>query len=136
MKDLSIDIETFSSVSLKDCGLYRYIESDDFEILLFSYSEDFGDPVCIDLAQGEKLPEHIIRALNDPSVVKHAYNAVFEINAIGKFWATDYRQWVDTMILSAWQALPLGLGAVGGFAEADHAKHAALFVPNSACNQE
>ncbi len=52
MKDLSIDIETFSSVSLKDCGLYRYIESDDFEILLFSYSEDFGDPVCIDLAQG------------------------------------------------------------------------------------
>ncbi|MBQ2593366.1 MAG: hypothetical protein II567_08830 [Candidatus Riflebacteria bacterium] len=113
MKDLSIDIETFSSVSLKDCGLYRYIESDDFEILLFSYSEDFGDPICIDLAQGEKLPEHIIRALNDPSVVKHAYNAVFEINAIGKFWATDYRQWVDTMILSAWQALPLGLGAVG-----------------------
>ena len=113
MKDLSIDIETFSSVSLKDCGLYRYIESDDFEILLFSYSEDFGDPICIDLAQGEKLPEHIIRALNDPSVVKHAYNAVFEINAIGKFWETDYRQWVDTMILSAWQALPLGLGAVG-----------------------
>ena len=113
MNDLSIDIETFSSVSLKDCGLYRYIESDDFEILLFSYSEDFGDPVCVDLAQGEKLPEHIVRALNDPSVVKHAYNAVFEINAIGKFWETDYRQWVDTMILSAWQALPLGLGAVG-----------------------
>ena len=113
MNDLSIDIETFSTVSLKDCGLYKYIESPDFEILLFSYSEDFRDPVCVDLASGEKLPEHIGAALNDPKVIKHAYNAVFEITAIGKFWETDYRQWVDTMAICAWQALPLGLGAVG-----------------------
>ena len=113
MKDLSIDIETFSTVRLKDCGLYKYIESPDFEILLFSYSEDFGEPVCIDLARGEKIPAHVIAALNDPSVTKHAYNAVFEITAIGKFWQTDYRQWIDTMALCAWQGLPLGLGAAG-----------------------
>ena len=113
MRHLSIDIETFSEVSLKECGLYRYIESDSFEILLFSYSEDFGEPVCVDLKQGEKLPEHIVKALNDPSVIKHAHNAVFEITAIGKFRKTDYTQWVDTMMLCAWQALPLALGAVG-----------------------
>ena len=78
MKHLSIDIETFSDESIGDTGLYKYAQSDSFEIFLFAYSIDFGEVKIIDLAQGEKIPDEIVEALNDPEVVKHAYNAPFE----------------------------------------------------------
>ena len=67
MKTLSIDIETFSSVNLQKSGVYRYAESDDFEILLFGYSVDGGEVKVVDLAMGEKIPDNIIDALTDDS---------------------------------------------------------------------
>ena len=78
MRHLSIDIETFSSVDIKKSGLYKYVQSLDFQILLFAYSFD-GEPVrVIDLAQGEILSMELTAALQDPNVIKHAYNAPIE----------------------------------------------------------
>lgn len=78
MKNLSIDIETYSSVNLAESGVYRYSSSPDFEILLFGYSVD-GDLVqVVDLTVGEKIPSNILDALTDPSVTKWAFNAQFE----------------------------------------------------------
>ena len=78
MKSLSIDLETFSDVDLKKCGVYRYAESPNFEILLFAYSEDNGPVQVVDLACGEEVPEHILAALADEEITKWAYNASFE----------------------------------------------------------
>ena len=78
IKRLHLDLETFSSVSLKDCGVYKYASSPDAEILLFGYSAD-GEPVrVIDVAQGEMIPDEILAALSDGDVIKWAYNASFE----------------------------------------------------------
>lgn len=113
MKDLSIDIETYSSAPIQHTGSYKYIESDDFEILLFSYSIDFGEVKCIDLAQGEVIPEEIIEAIKSDSVTKHAYNASFEIHALDKVYHTGFHNWIDTMFLSLYQAMPASLDNVG-----------------------
>ena len=78
MENLSIDLETFSSVDLKKCGVYKYAESDDFEILLFGYSVDGSEVKVIDLAQGETIPEVVLSALTDETVTKWAFNAQFE----------------------------------------------------------
>lgn len=78
MKHLSIDIETYSSADLAKCGVYKYAEAEDFEILLFGYAVDHGEVQVVDLAQGETLPEEILDALIDDSVTKWAYNASFE----------------------------------------------------------
>ena len=78
MTTISIDLETFSDVDIAKCGVYKYAASPNFEILLFGYSIDGGEVQVIDLAQGEKMPEEIIRALVDEKVLKTAYNAVFE----------------------------------------------------------
>ena len=78
MKNLSIDIETYSSAELAKVGVYKYSEADDFEILLFGYSVDHGPVSCVDLASGEELPEEILRALTDPEVTKWAFNCMFE----------------------------------------------------------
>lgn len=75
MKNLEIDIETFSSVNLAKSGVYRYVESPDFEILLFGYSADGGEVKVIDLASGETLPKELHDALEDDSVTKWAFNA-------------------------------------------------------------
>ena len=75
MKTLSIDIETYSSANLTKCGVYRYVEAPDFEVLLFGYSVDGGPIKVIDLACGEKIPAEIISALADDSVIKWAFNA-------------------------------------------------------------
>lgn len=72
MKTISIDIETFSSEDLSKCGVYKYCESPDFEILLFGYSIDGGEVKVIDLAAGEKIPEEVILSLTDDSVLKFA----------------------------------------------------------------
>ena len=70
MKTLSIDIETFSSVDLTKCGVYKYAESPDFEILLFGYSPDGGAVQVVDLANDEKIPAEVLSALEDESVIK------------------------------------------------------------------
>lgn len=78
MKQLSIDIETYSSTNLNQTGVYRYADSDDFELLLFGYAIDFGHVKVIDLTQGEQIPTAIISALDDPDIIKTAFNAQFE----------------------------------------------------------
>ena len=78
IKTLRIDLETFSDIDLAKCGVYRYVESPAFEILLFGVSVNGGDVVVYDLAQGEKIPTEILTALTDISVIKWAFNATFE----------------------------------------------------------
>ena len=78
MKKLSCDIETFSDVDLIRCGVYKYADSPNFEMLLFAYAVDDGDVHIIDIAGGEELPEKIIQAIKSDTVVKTAYNAQFE----------------------------------------------------------
>jgi len=85
MQTFSIDIETYSSVNLPKCGVYKYDESPDFEILLFSYSADGSDVAVIDLAQGERLPQEIIDALTDDSAIKWAFNANFERVCLSRY---------------------------------------------------
>ena len=76
---LSIDLETYSSVPIAKAGAQKYLQSPDFEILLFAYSLDGAPVEIIDLAQGEPLPQWLVAALTDPTYTKHAYNASFEI---------------------------------------------------------
>ena len=78
MKSISIDVETFSSVPLAKGGVYKYAESEDFEILLFGYSVDGGEVQVVDLANGEEIPKEILAALTDETVTKWAFNAMFE----------------------------------------------------------
>lgn len=85
MKTLSIDLETFSDVDLAKCGVYKYCESPNFEILLFGYSVDGGDVQVVDLASGETLPQPIIDALTDDTVIKWAYNAQFERVCLSRY---------------------------------------------------
>nr|DAN46353.1 MAG TPA: DNA polymerase I [Caudoviricetes sp.] len=82
MKHLNIDIETYSEVDITSSGAYKYVEDPAFEVLMFAYSIDFGDVQIVDLAQGEILPDEIIKAMADDEVIKHAYNASFEYNAL------------------------------------------------------
>ena len=74
---MSIDIETYSSVNIKDAGLYKYVQSGDFKVLLFAYSFDGEHPKIIDLAQGEQIPLDVQIALFSGEVIKHAYNAAY-----------------------------------------------------------
>lgn len=85
MQTLSIDIETYSDVNLSKCGVYKYAESPDFEILLFGYSSDGSEVTVIDLAQGERLPQEIIDALTDDTVIKWAFNANFERVCLSRY---------------------------------------------------
>lgn len=114
MKELGIDIETFSSVSLADSGVYRYVEAPDFTILLFAYSVDNGEVRCVDLARGEQLPAEILSALTDPYVVKTAFNATFERICISRHLGLGTplpaSQWKCTMVRAARMGLPLSLG--------------------------
>ena len=117
MKNLYIDIETFSSYDLLKCGVYKYTEAPDFEILLFGYSVDGGPVEVIDLASGEKLPDNIKTAIYDNDVIKWAHNASFERICISKFLNEDYylepSSWHCTMVWAAYLGLPLSLAAVG-----------------------
>ncbi|SDW31278.1 DNA polymerase [Paenibacillus sp. PDC88] len=113
MHHLSIDIETFSSVEIKKAGLYKYVQSPDFQILLFAYSWNGGPVAIVDLAQGEQIPENVITALSDPRVIKHAYNAAFEWYSLSKFWHTPLEQWRCTQIHGLYCGYPAGLGKVG-----------------------
>lgn len=116
---LSIDLETFSSIDLAKSGVYKYVESPDFEILLFGYSIDGSDVMVIDIAGGEKLPEEILSAIIDPDITKWGFNAQFERICLSK-WLNlpknqylDPRSWRCTMVWSAYMGLPLSLEGTG-----------------------
>ena len=135
MKNLEIDIETYSSVSLPKCGVYKYAESPDFEILLFGYSIDGGKVRTIDLACGEEIPADILDALADDSVTKWAFNAQFERVCLSRYLADmgispdpfhdnhplsrecarflNPGSWRCSMVWSAYMGLPLSLEGVG-----------------------
>lgn len=115
METLAIDIETYSDVSLPDCGVHRYTASDQFEILLFAYSVDDGNTQIVDLASGEELPADVMKALTDDSVIKTAYNAVFERTCINKYFGLSLKPeaWRCTLIQASMLSLPLSLEGVG-----------------------
>lgn len=105
---MGIDIETYSSAPLPRCGVYRYCDAPDFEILLFSYAFDDEPVQTIDLASGETLPKEVISALEDPGIIKVAYNAQFERVCLSRYlghWL-DPRQWRCTMVMAAYLTLP------------------------------
>ena len=133
IKSLSIDLETYSDIDLSKCGVYKYTESDNFEILLFAYSVNHEEVKVIDLAQGEKIPIEIIKALVDDEVTKWAYNASFERVCLSRYISKYYPEyfisysinedtvnefldpssWRCSMIWSAYLGLPLSLAGVG-----------------------
>lgn len=135
MKNLEIDIETFSDVDLTKCGVYKYAESPNFEILLFGYSVDGREVNVVDLAQGEKIPDEIIEALTDDNVTKWAYNANFERVCLSRYLLDlgisldpfydnhplstecvrylNPSSWKCSMVWSAYMGLPLSLKSVG-----------------------
>ena len=105
---MGIDIETYSSAPLPRCGVYRYCDAPDFEILLFSYAFDDEPVQTIDLARGETLPKEVISALEDPDIIKVAYNAQFERVCLSRYlghWL-DPHQWRCTMVMAAYLTLP------------------------------
>lgn len=141
---LSIDVETFSNVDLKKCGVYKYAESPDFEILLFGVSVDGGEATVYDLASGDTVPEEIIQALADDSVIKWAYNASFERVCISVWLRRNYPQyfssysieddtvrnyldpssWRCSLVWGAYMGLPLSLEGIGKVLKLENQKMA------------
>lgn len=133
IKTISIDIETFSDIDLSKCGVYKYSESEKFEILLFAYSINHEEVQVVDLALGEKIPLEIISALVDGKVTKWAYNANFERVCLSRYISRYYPEyfisysipedtvnefldpssWRCSMIWAAYLGLPLSLAGVG-----------------------
>ena len=115
MMNLSIDLETFSSVPIAKAGAYKYVQSPDFEILLMAYSLNGNEPAVIDLAQGEIIPQWLNDAILSPEYVKHAYNASFEWYCLSKFYGTmlPISQWRDTMLHGLYCGFTAGLEATG-----------------------
>ena len=141
---LSLDVETFSDVDLKKCGVYKYAESSDFEILLFGVSVDGGEVTVYDLASGDTVPEEIIRALADDSVIKWAYNASFERVCLSVWLRRNYPQyfssysieddtvrnyldpssWRCSLVRGAYMGLPLSLEGIGKVLKLENQKMA------------
>ena len=135
MKSISIDLETRSSVDIGKSGVYRYAEAEDFAILLFGYAVDGGTVEVIDIVSGEQIPQEILGALTDESVIKWAFNANFERVCLSRYlsdlgvdlnpFRDNYplseectrflnpRSWCCTMVWSAYMGLPLSLASVG-----------------------
>lgn len=132
IQSIGIDIETFSSVDLAKCGVYKYAESPDFEILLFAYAVDGGDVRVVDLTCGESIPGEILDALTDDSVIKWAYNANFERVCLSRFltdngigFGARYlnpSSWRCSMVWAATLGLPRSLEGVGSVLEQDKQK--------------
>ena len=140
IRELSVDLETFSSVDLKKCGVYKYAESEDFEILLFGYSVDGSEVQVVDLAQGETIPEVVLSALTDETVTKWAFNAQFERVCLSRYLRDkginvnpgqtgkseglflNPCSWHCTMIWSATLGLPMSLESVGAVLGLDKQK--------------
>ena len=119
MQTLSIDLETYSDQPLAKTGVYRYVESPDFEILLFAYSVDGGPVQQIDLACEEKIPSEILCALEDDKVTKWAFNANFERICLSRFLGyptgayLEPDSWKCSMVWAAYMGLPLSLEGAG-----------------------
>lgn len=119
MKFMSIDIETYSDIDINKAGVYRYVDTDEFKILLFAYSVDGGPVQLIDLTRGDSIPKRIVTALSDKSVTKWAYNANFERVALSRFLGMPTGQYLDpegwkcSMVWAATLGLPMGLAKVG-----------------------
>ena len=115
MKSIGMDLETFSSVDLSKCGVYRYASSPDFEILLFGFSVDGGEVRVVDLACGEEIPADIVEALSDDSVIKWSYNNNFERVCLSNYFSTWFEpgSWHCTMVWAAYLGLPRSLEDVG-----------------------
>ena len=119
IKNLEIDIESFSDVDLTKCGVYKYASAPDFEVILFAYSVDGGPVRQVDLACGEKIPAEIIAALEDDTVIKWAFNANFERVCLSRYMGYptgDYLMpdsWRCSMVWAAYLGLPLSLEGVG-----------------------
>ena len=132
IKSIGIDIETYSSADLGKCGVYKYAESTDFEILLFGYSVDGGEVSVVDLARGESIPGAILDALTDDSVIKWAYNANFERVCLSRFltdngvsFGSRYlnpSSWRCSMVWAATLGLPRSLENVGAVLGLDKQK--------------
>jgi DNA polymerase len=116
---LSLDLESFSSINLTKAGVYRYVESPDFEILLFGYSVNGGTVQVVDVSCGEKIPGEIINALTDETVIKWAFNSNFERVCLSRYLGyptgeyMNPSSWRCTMVWSAYMGLPLSLEGVG-----------------------
>ena len=110
VRNLSIDIETYSDVDLSKCGVYKYVEGD-FHILLFAYAFDDEDVKIVDMASGEKLPQEVLDAIDDPNVIKWAWNAQFERTCIGHYLGRVLSpdSWRCSMVHAASLSLPLSL---------------------------
>ena len=115
MKQINIDIETYSNTDLTKAGVYKYADDPSFTVLLFGYSVDQGPVRCIQCAKGEKIPAEIIRGLQDPEVMKYAFNASFERVCLGRFIGIHLspESWRCTMVASLYLGLPGSLAAVG-----------------------
>lgn len=116
---MSIDIETYSDIDINKAGVYRYVDTDEFKILLFAYSVDGGPVQLIDLTRGDSIPKEIVKALSDKNVTKWAYNANFERVALSRFLGMPTGQYLDpegwkcSMVWAATLGLPMGLAKVG-----------------------
>ena len=119
IRTLSLDLETYSSENLTKCGVYRYVEAPDFEVLLFGYSADGAPVQVVDLTAGETLPADVRSALTDPAVTKWAFNAQFERVCLSRYLGYPTGQYLDpsswrcTMVWAATLGLPLSLEGVG-----------------------
>ncbi|MEA5648158.1 MAG: DNA polymerase [Cutibacterium granulosum] len=136
MRQIAIDIETFSPAPLAKTGVYPYAEHPDFRLLIFGYSIDGGPVEVVDLASGGGLPDEVLAALVDPGVVKWAHNAAFERVALSAWLQRhhpellaagflDPSQWRCTMVWSAYLGLPMSLNAVGAALDLDVQKDTA-----------
>ena len=106
MKNLIIDIETYSSEDISKCGVYKYVEASDFEILLFGYSVDFGEVRVVDLARGEVIPQEIIEAIKSNDVLKLAHNASFERVCLSRYLDLPTHTYLDP---SSWRCLIMSI---------------------------
>lgn len=128
MKTISIDIETYSGTDLVKCGVYKYTEGLDFEVLLFGYAVDGGEVHVVDLALGEKIPADIAASLTDENVLKFAFNANFERVCLSRHLGMptgeylDPSSWRCTMVWAAYMGLPLSLQGVGTVLNLDKQK--------------
>lgn len=128
MKFMSIDIESYSDIDINKAGVYRYVDTEEFKILLFAYSVDGGPVQLIDLTRGDSIPKEIVKALSDKSVTKWAYNANFERVALSRFLGMPTGQYLDpegwkcSMVWAATLGLPMGLAKVGEVLSLDKQK--------------
>lgn len=142
IKTISIDIETYSDVDLQRCGVYKYVQSPEFEVLLFGYSVNGAEVKVVDLAQGEKIPDEILMALTDVKIIKWAFNAQFERICLSAYLQKYYPQyfcsygisedsignylnpisWRCSMVWSAYMGLPLSLAGAGAVLELEDQK--------------